>query len=125
VRLLEIFGQAAMALVALGVWAVARFAADVRRRELAIRAAFGATDRELVSFVVASEYRSLGLGIAIGLLLAWIVARTLETLLFGVSRSDPATYAAVALLLGGVTFVAAWVPVMRAARIDPAELLRA
>jgi len=125
VRLLDIFAQAAMALVAIGVYAMAGFAAAARRRELAIRAAFGATDRDLVSLVVGSEYRTLAAGIAGGLALAWLVARALEPLLDGVSRSDAGTYAAVGLLLSGVTFVAAWAPVMRARRVDPADVLRA
>ena len=125
VRLLEIFGQAAMALVAVGVYAIAGFAAAARRREMAIRAAFGATDRELVSLIVRSEYPTLGAGIGGGLALAWLGARALGPLLFGVSRSDPGTYVAVGLLLAGLTFVAAWAPVMRAGRIDPAEVLRA
>ena len=125
VRLLEIFGQTAIALVGVGVYAIAGFAAAARRREMAIRAAFGASDRELVALIVRSEYRALGVGIGGGLTIAWIVSRALGPLLSGVSRSDPGTYVAVGLLLTGLTFVAAWAPVMRAGRIDPAEVLRA
>jgi putative ABC transport system permease protein len=61
--------------------------------------------------------------IAAGLLAAWLVARTLGPLLFGVTASEPGVYVAVALLLGGLSCIAAWMPAMRVARVDPSELL--
>ena len=124
VRLLEIFGQVAMALAALGVYAIAAFAANMRRREMAIRSAFGASERDLVSLVVATELRPVCIGIAGGLVVAMLVAQSLGGALFSVSPSDPGTYIAVAATTFGIAFVAAWLPAMRAGRVDPAELLR-
>jgi putative ABC transport system permease protein len=124
VRLLETFGEVALLLAAIGVYAIVAFAADARTREMAIRSAFGASRRDLVSLVVATELRSVCVGIAGGLAAALVVARSLGSALYSVSASDPGTYIAVALLLFGVTFVAAWLPAMRAGRVDPAELLR-
>jgi putative ABC transport system permease protein len=124
VWLLEAFGQIAMLLAAVGVYAVAAFAAGARTREMAIRVAFGASGRDLISLVVATEFRSVCVGIAGGLAIATAVARSLGSVLFSVSATDPGTYVAVALMLFAVTFVAAWVPAMRVGRVDPSELLR-
>ena len=124
VWLLEAFGQIAMLLAAVGVYAVCAFAAAARTRELAIRSAFGASERDLVALVVATECRSVCVGIAGGLAVAMAIARSLGTALFSVSAWDPGTYIAVALILAAVTFAAAWLPARRAGRVDPAELLR-
>ena len=124
VWLLEAFGQIAMLLTAIGVYAICAFAAAARTRELAIRSAFGASGRDLISLVVATEFRSVCVGIAGGLAVATAVTRSLGTVLFSVSAWDPATYLAVALILATVTFAAAWLPARRAGRVDPAVLLR-
>jgi len=124
VWLLELFGQLAMALAAFGVYAIAAFAAEARVRELAIRSAFGASERDLISLIVATEYPAVCLGIAGGLTLALLVSRSLGAALFSVGPWDPGTYLSVALILLAVTFIAAWMPAMRAGRVDPAQLLR-
>jgi putative ABC transport system permease protein len=125
VRLLEIFGQVAMLLAAVGVYAVAAFSAGMRRRELAIRSAFGASRRDLVRLVLTAECPAVYAGIAAGLTVAFVVARSLGGVLFSVGPSDPATYVAVGSALAVLTFVATWLPARRASRADPAELLRA
>ncbi len=125
VRLLEIFGQVAMLLAAVGVYAVAAFSAGMRRRELAIRSAFGASRRDLVRLVLTAECPAVYAGIAAGLTIALVVARSLGGVLFSVGPSDPATYVAVGSALAVLTFVATWLPARRASRADPAELLRA
>jgi len=122
--LLEAFGQIAVVLATVGVYALCAFAAAGRTRELAIRSAFGASERDLVALVVATEWRSVAIGIAGGLAVAMLVTRSLGTVPFLMSAWDPVTYIAVALVLGAVTFVAAWLPARRAGRVDPAELLR-
>jgi hypothetical protein len=121
--LLEAFGQMALLLAAVGVYAVAAFAATARSREMAIRLAFGASERDLMSLVVATEFRPVCAGIAGGLAAAFVVTRSLGAV-WSVGASDPGTYAAVALMLIGVSFVAAWLPAMRMGQFDPAELLR-
>jgi putative ABC transport system permease protein len=123
VWLLEAFGQMAMLLAAVGVYAVVAFAAEARRREMAIRSAFGASQRDLISLVVATEFRSVCVGIAGGLAAAIVATRSLGAVL-STGASDPGTYIAVGLMLFGVSFIAAWLPAMRVGRVDPAELLR-
>jgi ABC-type antimicrobial peptide transport system permease subunit len=124
VQLLELFGEIAMLVAAVGVYAIAAFSAEARVRELAIRSAFGATERDLIALVVSTEYPVVCMGIAGGLAAALVVAPALGRAVFSVSVWEPGTYVSVGLLLSATTFVAAWVPAMRACRVDPAELLR-
>ena len=125
VRLLEVFGEVALLLAAIGVYAIAAFSAAARRRELAIRSAFGARRVDLIRLVVFAEMRPVIGGIAMGLAAAWLVAQSLGQVLFSISPSDAPTYAAVAAALVSLGLVATYVPAMRAGRTDPAEVLRA
>jgi len=124
VRLLEAFGQVAMLLTAFGTYALAAFAASMRRRELAIRSAFGASRRSLAQLMFRGAWPPLAAGIVAGLIAAFIAARELGDLLFATSPADPAVYAVVAVALLCLTAAASWLPVRRAAGADPAELLR-
>jgi ABC-type antimicrobial peptide transport system permease subunit len=124
VRLLELFGQVAMLLTVLGAYALAAFAAGMRRRELAIRSAFGASQRSLAQLMFRGELPGLVGGLAVGLAVAFVTARALGDLLFATSPSDPMVYVLVAGTVLGVTAVATWLPARRAAGTNPAELLR-
>jgi hypothetical protein len=124
VRLLELFGQVAMLLAALGTYAIAAFGARMRRRELAIRAAFGASRHSLARLMFRSELPPLIGGLAAGLAIAFMAARALGDMLFATSPWDPAVYALVAATMLSVTAVATWLPARQAAGADPAVLLR-
>jgi hypothetical protein len=122
VRLLELFGELAMALCAVGVYALASYSARTRRRELAIRAACGATATAMTRLVLVGELTPVMMGLAAGLLLAVAIAPRL-TVLFDTSPFDGVAYAAVAIGLAVVTAVATLAPAWRASRADPASLL--
>jgi putative ABC transport system permease protein len=124
VRLLEVFGEVAMILAAVGAYAVAAFSAGVRRRELAIRVAFGASRRDLARLMLRDELQPVLAGLGAGLLCALVAGRWLDGVLFAVSPSDPATYLLTAVGLLAVTVIATYVPARRAGVVDPAELLR-
>ena len=124
VRLLELFGQLAVLLCALGVYAVASYAAAARRRELAIRAAFGAVARQLVSQVIREELTPIVIGLACGLIAAVAAARQLGPMLFRTSPSDPLVYVVAGAALFVVAVIATYVPARRAAGCNPVELLR-
>jgi len=124
VRLLEFFGQVAMLLTILGTYALAAFAAGMRRRELAIRAAFGASQRSLTQLMLRGELPSLVGGLVAGLAFAVVAVRALGDMLFATSPWDPLVYTLVAGAMLGVTAVATWLPARRAAVSDPSELLR-
>jgi ABC-type antimicrobial peptide transport system permease subunit len=95
-----------------------------RTREIAVRMAMGASRRDVVALVLREGGALAAAGIAAGLALAWAGGRALATLLYGVTPTDPLTYAAVVLGLGAVALAACWVPARRAAVVDPYTVLR-
>ena len=96
-----------------------------RTREIGVRVALGAQTRDVV-VLVASEGAWIALaGLAIGVLAAWLLGRSVESMLFGVAPDDILTFGGVALLLGVVSLLAAYLPARSAARVDPAAALRA
>lgn len=124
VRLLEFFAGVALALSAMGVYAIAAFSVRTRRREMAIRSAFGARGSRLAASVVAEELRPVVFGLVAGLAVALGLSRLVGSLVFGISPTDPATYIGVALALLVLSALAVYVPARKAGSIDPAELLR-
>jgi len=125
VLLLGAFAATALFLAALGLFGVMSYAVAQRTRELAVRLALGAQQRELRRMVLREALVLGSIGLALGLGGALLLSRTLESLLFSVSPSDPATLAAVALLLLATTLLAGYLPARRATRIDPVVALRA
>jgi predicted permease len=122
VQLLELFGQLAIALCAVGVYALVSYSARTRRRELAIRAACGATAVDITSVVLKGELAPVAMGLAIGLLAAVAVAPRLPVL-FHTSPFDGVAYTVVTVGLAAITALATLAPAWRASRADPAGLL--
>lgn len=122
--LFEAFSLVALLLAAAGIYGVLAGSVALRTREIGLRSALGATRRNVVALFLRQGLAVTGLGVAIGLLGAVVASRGLISLLFGVSRLDPATYLGVVVLLSGVALIACAVPAWRAARIDPASTLR-
>jgi predicted permease len=118
------FAALALVLGAVGVFGVMSYLTAGRSREIGVRMALGAERRGIFALVVGQGLRPVMLGIAIGLAAALALTRVLGALLFEVEPADPATYAAVAALFAGVAVLACWAPARRAARIDPATVLR-
>jgi putative ABC transport system permease protein len=119
-----LFGYAALALTACGIYAVSAHAVAARSRELGIRAAPGASPRGLVTLVLRTDFAAVVLGLSGGLLGARAVAETLRGFLFDVRAGDPGPYVAVTILLALVGATACYVPASRAARSDPLRALR-
>ena len=118
------FGAAALLLAALGVYGVAAYAVQLRRRELGIRLALGATTRHVRSAVLVQGMTPTGLGIVIGMTSAFVLARGLDSFLFGVVPHDVVVFLTVPCALAAVALAATWMPAARAARVDPAQLVR-
>ncbi len=118
------FAALALLLAVVGVHGVLSYAVARRRREIGVRVALGADARAVRRLVVGQGARLTALGLGIGLVGGALATRLLATLLFGVGPLDPATFIAVALLLGGVALLASWLPARRAARVDPIIALR-
>jgi putative ABC transport system permease protein len=123
-RLLGGFAGLALLLAAVGLYGVVSYTVTQRARELAVRVALGATGRDIVRLVLESGAATLAAGLAIGLLAALVAVRLMETLLFEVSPSDPATFAGAAAALTFVALLAHLIPIRRALRIDPVIALR-
>lgn len=122
--LFEVFGVVALALAAVGIYGVLSGGVTERIREIGLRAALGASRGDILTLVLRQGMRLTGLGILIGLCGAAVTSRAMITLLFGVSRLDPATYLGVIVLLGIVSGIACWIPAWRAASVDPTVALR-
>jgi putative ABC transport system permease protein len=121
----EAFAAAALALAAIGIYGILAGAVTERTREIGLRAALGATRTQIVGLVVRQGLALSAAGAAIGLAGAAAASRGLSTLLFGVSRLDPLTYAVSAALLAGVALAACFTPAWRAVSVDPSTALRA
>jgi hypothetical protein len=117
-------GAVGLFLAAIGLYGVVAFAVAARRRELALRRALGATESDVVRFVIADSARPVVAGAAVGLALALGLSRLLSSLLFGLSPTDLVTFLGVPALLGAVALVAVLVPARRAAAAEPAAALR-
>ncbi len=119
------FAAVALLLAAGGIYGAMLYTVGRRRRELAVRAALGADGRRLVRLILWQSARVTAVGLAIGIGGALVATRALQGMLFGVSATDPATLAAVAVLMGTVALGASLVPAWRAARANPVEAMRA
>ncbi len=122
--LLALFAALALTLAVLGVYAVMAYSVAQRTRELGVRMALGASAGDVVRLVFGKGFRLVAAGLAIGVLGSLLASRVMGALLFGVSATDPGTFAAVALLQGAVAAIALYLPARRASRLPPATALR-
>jgi putative ABC transport system permease protein len=122
--LFEAFGLAALLLTAVGIYGVVSSGVTDRLREIGVRTALGASRRAILRMVMSEGTSMAVIGVGIGLLIAAAATQGLTALLFGVSRFDMTSYAAVAITLIAVASLACWIPARRASRIDPAVTLR-
>jgi predicted permease len=123
--LLGVFAALALALAGVGVHGVIAYTTSQRSREMGIRMALGARPAQLFGLVTAQALRLAMVGAAIGLAGAYAATRLVEALLFGVARTDAATYAFAIAVLVAVAALSSFAPALRAARVDPAVTLRA
>jgi len=121
---LGVFAFVALALAAVGVYGVLGQLVGQRVREIGVRMALGASRARIGWLVISGAMIPVAVGLAVGLGLAWSATRLLRSFLFELSPSDPATFAASAVVLGSVAFGAAYLPMRRATRVDPATALR-
>jgi predicted permease len=121
---LGIFGLVALLLSAIGIFGIVSQVVASRFHEFGIRAALGATPNDLMAIGLRSGLRQAATGLVVGVLAALLLTRVLNTMLHGVTPTDPLTFAAVVGVTGIVTIVASFAPARRAARIDPNAALR-
>ncbi len=122
--LLAAFAAVALLLTAVGIYSVMAYLVTRQTREIGIRMALGASVRSVLRMVIGKALALAFIGAAVGVAGALALTRVLSSLLFGISATDPATFIAIAILLGLVSLAASAVPARRAARIDPISALR-
>jgi predicted permease len=118
------FAVLALLLAAMGVYAVMSYVTVQRTGEFAVRAALGATPASLLKLVLSGAGRLAAIGVATGLVLTLISSRVLESLLFGLKPTDIPTYLIVCAVVVPAVLLAAFLPALRASRVDPLEALR-
>jgi predicted permease len=123
--MLAIAGGMALLLGVIGIYGVIAYVVSQRTREIGIRSALGAEPRQLKRMFLLHGLRLGGLGVAVGLVVAAALGRSMSSLLFGIGALDPAAYAAAIGIIVAAATLASYVPARRAAAIDPMETLRA
>lgn len=122
--LLVVFAGVALTLAAVGLFGVVSYTFSLRRREIGLRMAVGASRGTVLGMVVRQSATLVGIGLVAGLGGARLLAGLVESFLYDVGTADPITYVGVAAFLSAIAAVATWVPARKATAIDPASVLR-
>ena len=123
--LLALFAVVALVLAAVGVYGVISYGVSQRTAEVGIRMAIGAEPTDVLRMILAEGARLTLAGVGVGLIGAWGLSRFMANQLYGISTTDPTTFLVVAVVLSGVALAAAYIPALRAARMDPVRALQA
>jgi hypothetical protein len=123
-HLLEGFAGLALMIATVGLYGLLSFAVAQRTREFGVRLALGAPQGNILSLVLRRAMFLVGIGLALGGVLAWFAVRFARSYIYGVQAHDYLTFTVVAVVLAAVAFVAAWLPARRAASVDPILALR-
>jgi putative ABC transport system permease protein len=123
-HLLTGFSVVGSILTLVGIYSVISLSVASRRRELAIRSAIGAQQKDIRRLIFGEGFRLIAGGVLTGIVLAVVLSRVLRSFLFAIEPSDPATFIVVGTLFVGVGLLACWAPVRRAGEVDPLEALR-
>jgi putative ABC transport system permease protein len=122
--LLSLFAGMALSLATVGIYGLLQYTTTQQTHDIGIRMALGARRIDILRAVVGQGLELIAVGVAVGLAGALLLTRVISSFLYGVTRTDPLTFAGVSLVLAGVALVASYLPARRAARVDPMAALR-
>ena len=122
--LLTLFAALALLLAAIGLYGVLAYSVAQRRQEIGVRLALGAQRSNVLSLIIGQGMKLALVGLFVGIVGALAVTRVMQSLLYGITPTDPLTFTTVSLVLAAVALLACWLPAHRATRIDPMEALR-
>jgi len=124
VILIGFFGITALLLATTGVFGVMAYSVSRRTREIGVRVALGAATGDVLKMILGQGLRTVFIGVAIGITGSLVLTRTVESMLFGVTATDPLTFGGVTLLVVGAALMACYIPARRATKVDPMVALR-
>jgi len=119
-----VFAAVALVLAAVGIFGVLNYTVSQRTQEIGLRVALGAQTRDVLRLVLGQGVRLIFTGLGIGLIASFGLTRVLAGMLFGITPTDPLTFATVSLLLAVVALLACYIPARRAMKVDPLRALR-
>lgn len=122
--LLVVFASMALLLAAIGLYGTLSYMVTQRRHEIATRMALGAQQRDVLTLILRQGMVLMVIGIAMGLITAYLVTRLVASLLFSVSPNDPFTFIGVSLLIAVISLLASFIPAYKASKVDPLTVLR-
>jgi len=122
--ILAVFGLVALVLSSVGIYGVISYSVSLRTHEIGVRMALGAKRGDVLSLIMGKGLQLTLRGVAVGVAVALLLTRFLETLLYGVRPTDPFTFVAVPLLLAGTALLASYIPARRAMKVDPMVALK-
>ncbi|HZE69970.1 MAG TPA: ABC transporter permease [Pyrinomonadaceae bacterium] len=122
--LLGLFAMLALVLACIGIYGSISYSVRQRTNEIGVRLALGAQASDVLRLIIGHGLTLVLVGVAIGLAASFVLTRTIKSLLFGVSATDPLTFFVISLVLIGTALLAAWIPAWRATKVDPLIALR-